>query len=117
MQVTPPSHSFVDTPKKHTHLKIGIFQFWNVSPHLETSLEIALKESLQNNTNVFYFFLGDQISYNECYQKPRSGKLSRQSRAKYLTDHLLSWVNHMPCGFIPVEAALESRTETTKILF
>ncbi len=74
-----------------------------LQPHLETSLEIALKESLETNANVFYFFLGGQISYNECYIRPRTGKLARESRAKHLTDQLLTWVENLPDGFIPME--------------
>lgn len=57
-----------------------IFQFWSATPHLETSLEIAIKEA-KSGEDVHYYWGGDDVLFNEdnrpgnlglmfCSQKP-----------------------------------------------
>lgn len=48
-----------------------IFQFWSATPHLETSLEIAIEQSLQGES-IHYFWGGDDVLFNE---DNRSGNL------------------------------------------
>lgn len=48
--------------------RICIVETWNVSPHLETSLEIALSH-LQQGDDVYYYFLGQKLKFVELLVK------------------------------------------------
>jgi hypothetical protein len=48
-----------------------IFQFWSATPHLETSLELAIKEA-KSGEDVHYYWGGDDVLFNE---DNRPGKL------------------------------------------
>ena len=48
-----------------------IFQFWSATPHLETSLEVAIKEA-RSGEDVHYYWGGDDVLFNE---DNRPGKL------------------------------------------
>lgn len=50
---------------------ILIVDFWNKTPHLETSLELAYNHLLQGD-EVYYYYFGDELKYN-----PRSIKKSK----------------------------------------
>lgn len=51
-----------------------IFQFWSAPPHLEASLEIAIRESLSGE-QVFYFWGGDDVLFNEDNRPGKLGKM------------------------------------------
>ena len=70
--------------------KFAVIQFWNVAPHFETSLEIALKLSQLPDIDLMYCFWGEQILYNDCLLKADS-KYSRQEKAYHLTSNLINW--------------------------
>ena len=51
-----------------------IFQFWSATPHLETSFEIAIKETLAGEV-IEYYWGGDDVLFNEDNRPGRLGLL------------------------------------------
>lgn len=47
----------------------AVIEFWNVTPHLETSLEIYRKTRELSSNKVLYYHWGKNIRVNQCYIK------------------------------------------------
>ena len=62
---------------------VAVVEFWNATPHIETSLEICLRAS-ETSLNTYFIHWGAKVEYNECYKKkdnriPREMKLAELS--------------------------------------
>lgn len=65
---------------------VTIIEFWNMPPHLETSIEIAIS-ARQIGSHVDYLHWGNDACYNECYIRkekslPRERKLLELARGE-----------------------------------
>ena len=69
--------------------KVLIIEFWNVSPHLETAVEIGMREHFANNS-VDLYFLGNAVPFNECYLRT-SNKVAREIKFSHLTSDFINW--------------------------
>jgi len=58
---------------------ILVCEFWNVSPHLDAGIEIAIDAAL-SGYKVHYLFIGDLLPFCECYIPP-TGNQRRESSA------------------------------------
>jgi len=56
---------FLESPKR----TIVVIDYWDATPHLQTSLEICIRLALAGKT-VYYYHWGSQVSLNECYSGP-----------------------------------------------
>jgi hypothetical protein len=75
----------------------GIFEFWNVSPHLETALEIGIKWALAGES-VHYFHWGKYIPYNECYSKCAGNNILPEDRLSLICgDFIRDRSNEFAC--------------------
>ena len=63
-------------------------EFWNVSPHLDGGLELAIKYALSGYT-VKYLHLGSLLPFCECYIQSDSTETSRESLALHSVNKFL----------------------------
>ncbi len=83
--------------------KTALIQFWNASPHFETSLEIAIKASASSVESLTYCFWGKHIKFNECYTAHANNLLAKEDKARQLTDSLFDWNFDLPLGVLEKE--------------
>ncbi len=85
--------------------KIAVIQFWEASPHLETSLDIAMNLAGEETNVLSYFFWVHQIPYTEGFlatenidDNYRSLQLNRLKKSKALTSKFFEWSCDLPLG-------------------
>ena len=90
--------------------KVCVVEFWNASPHLETSLEIALRSS-ELSSSTSYLHWGSQLKFNECYHRS-AGLLSREHKGIQLCgDSFISLdikLIHFPMNYFNIDPYLKS---------
>lgn len=91
-------HSPFTAKKKST---VFFFDFWNVSPHLETSLEIACRH-LDRGDHCKIFSWGHIVPYTECYQSTHDNTPPREyfllSQIKNVYKNNFDFTFDMPCN-------------------
>jgi hypothetical protein len=70
-------------------MKILIVDFWSITPHLETSFEIARKH-IDKGDEVYYYFLGHNLPYSEFVKKKRNKYQIRRFLPERRAAHLLA---------------------------
>ena len=83
----------MDTRKLTTYQskEMAIFEFWNVTPHLETAVEIGMLLAGTGKVVDFYH-LGTVVPFNECYLKSVNNKPTREYKVKCLTSDFIHWI-------------------------
>ena len=68
---------------KSSKRTIVVIDYWDATPHLQTSLEICIRLALAGK-NVYYFHWGSKVSLNECYSGPSPARRGIRIANDYL---------------------------------